>query len=62
MGVGDGLAGLSYPNIVSGQNIPLATISLLALAPGWADISIGVTPGDLLTDHLEARASTRSRV
>jgi len=44
---GDGLAGLSYPNTVSGTNINLATVSLLALSPGLADISIGVTPGDL---------------
>jgi len=43
---GDGLAGLAFPNSITGSNILLATVSLQAISVGESDLVIQVTPGD----------------
>lgn len=53
---GDGLAGLCFPDLIAGANVPLATVRLRALAPGIVQIGIGVTPGDLTEGFAEADA------
>ncbi len=44
---GDDLAGLKYPPSLSGNDILLATLHFIAVAPGQTDLVIGVTAGDL---------------
>lgn len=44
---GDGLAGLAFPNPVSGNGILLATIQLLADEFGETDLLLSYTSGDL---------------
>jgi len=44
---GDGLAGLKFPPSISGNDILLATLHFVAIAPGQTDLVIGVTAGDL---------------
>lgn len=44
---GDELAGLAFPDSVSGTSIILATITFSADAIGFTDLLLGVTPGDL---------------
>jgi hypothetical protein len=40
------LVGLAWPQQAIGSGITLATVTLSALAPGEAEISIGITPGN----------------
>jgi hypothetical protein len=44
---GDGLAGVVFPSGISGPDLLLATLTLLALAPGATTILPAVTGGDL---------------
>jgi len=44
---GDGLAGLVFPNGISGPDLLLATLSFSGIAPGLTTILPGVTAGDL---------------
>jgi hypothetical protein len=44
---GDGLAGLVFPNGISGPDLLLATLTFSALAPGFTTILPGVSAGDL---------------
>jgi hypothetical protein len=43
---GDGLAGLAFPDSVSGAGVLLATLTFHADAIGETDLLAGVTPGD----------------
>ncbi len=43
---GDKLAGLAFPDSVSGSNILLATLHFRADADGETDLLLGITPGD----------------
>lgn len=43
---GDGLAGLAFPDSVSGPGVLLATLTFHADALGEVDLLAGVTPGD----------------
>lgn len=43
---GDGLAALAYPHDVTGRNVPLLTVTFLPLAPGTAEIAVGITGDD----------------
>lgn len=44
---GDGLAGVAFPAGLSGDDILLATLSLVALRPGSHALGLATTPGDL---------------
>jgi len=44
---GDDLAGLAFPDPVSGMGIVLATVDFTGYTPGVTGIMPGVTPGDL---------------
>jgi hypothetical protein len=44
---GDGLAGVVFPNGISGPDLLLATLTFSALAPGATTILPGVSAGDL---------------
>ena len=43
---GDGLAGLAFPNSVSGEGVLLGTITFKGLAPGTASLVASYTEGD----------------
>jgi len=43
---GDGLAGLAFPNPVSGSNVLLATLTFSTDQPGVSTLDLSVTPGD----------------
>jgi hypothetical protein len=44
---GDGLAGLAFPNGITGSGILLASQTFTAIAPGTSAVDLAVTPGDL---------------
>lgn len=44
---GDGLAGLAFPNSISGTGILLATLNFEGVSVGETDLLLSITPGDL---------------